>query len=47
MPPLGEVNLPEYERVELDNGLVLFLAEDHEFPLVELSATIRVHSCGS
>ena len=42
VPVLGEVNLPEYERVELDNGMVLFLAEDHEFPLVELSATIRV-----
>ncbi len=42
VPVLGEVNLPEYERVELDNGMVLFLTEDHEFPLVELSATIRV-----
>jgi len=44
IPPLGEVKLPEYERVELDNGLILYLAEDHQFPLVELSATIAVGS---
>ena len=40
-PELGEINIPEYDRVELDNGMVLFLAEDHELPLIELSATIQ------
>lgn len=40
--PLGKVAIPAYERVQLPNGLVLYLAEDHEFPLIELSATIRV-----
>ncbi|MHB8079620.1 MAG: M16 family metallopeptidase [Candidatus Krumholzibacteriia bacterium] len=40
--PLGEVQIPAYERVVLDNGMVLYLAEDHTFPLIELSATIRV-----
>ena len=40
-PELGEIKLPDYERVELDNGLIVYLAEDHEFPLVQLSATIR------
>ena len=44
IPPLGEVQLPEYERVELANGMILYLAEDHQFPLVELSATIAVGS---
>ena len=40
-PELGEIQIPDYERVELDNGMIVYLAEDHEFPLVELSATIR------
>jgi predicted Zn-dependent peptidase len=42
VPELGEIQLPDYERVELDNGMVLYLAEDHELPLVELAATIQV-----
>jgi len=44
IPELGEVKMPEYVRVELDNGMILYLAEDHKFPLVELSATIEVGS---
>jgi len=44
LPPLGEIQMPEYERVELDNGMIMYLAEDHAFPLVELSATIRAGS---
>lgn len=44
VPPLNEIRLPEYERVVLDNGMILYLAEDHQFPLVELSATIDVGS---
>ena len=42
IPELNEIKMPDYERVELDNGMILYLAEDHEFPLVELSATIDV-----
>jgi len=42
IPVLNEIKMPAYERVELDNGMVLYLAEDHKFPLVELSATIDV-----
>lgn len=42
IPPLGEVQVPEYERVQLPSGMVLYLCEDHDLPLVELSATIRV-----
>ena len=40
-PPLGEVQIPEYERYELDNGLVVYLMEDHDLPLVSGSATFR------
>ena len=32
---------PEPERVVLDNGLVVYLLEDHELPLVTITATIR------
>ena len=32
---------PEPARVVLDNGMVVYLLEDHELPLVSLSATMR------
>lgn len=41
LPPLPEVELPDYTRFELDNGLVAYLVEDHELPLVNGTATIR------
>ncbi len=44
IPELNAIQMPTYERVELDSGMVLYLAEDHQFPLVELSATIDVGS---
>ncbi len=40
-PDLSEIQLPSYERVELANGMVLDLTEDHELPMVQLSATIQ------
>ncbi|EDX86575.1 Peptidase M16 inactive domain family [Synechococcus sp. PCC 7335] len=40
-PTLGEIQIPEYERYELDNGLVVYLMEDHDLPLVSGSATFR------
>ncbi|MGB3787744.1 MAG: pitrilysin family protein [Phormidesmis sp.] len=43
-PPLGEIQIPEYERYELDNGLVVYLMEDHDLPLVSGSATFRTGS---
>jgi zinc protease len=43
-PPLQEVQIPDYERYELDNGLVVYLMEDHELPLVSGSATFRTGS---
>ncbi|MGC1307405.1 MAG: pitrilysin family protein [Phormidesmis sp.] len=40
-PALGDIQIPEYERYELDNGLVVYLMEDHDLPLVSGSATFR------
>lgn len=37
----SDVKLPEYERVVLDNGTVLLLAEKHDVPLVGLRAIVR------
>jgi predicted Zn-dependent peptidase len=36
-----EFSPPAPERVVLDNGMVVYLLEDHELPLVTMSATIR------
>ncbi len=40
-PPLPDLVIPEPERVVLDNGMVVLMMEDHELPLVSLSAFIR------
>lgn len=40
-PPLPEIEIPAYERYQLPNGLVVYLMEDHELPLVSGSATFR------
>ncbi|MBD2091673.1 insulinase family protein [Microcoleus sp. FACHB-1515] len=39
--PAPEVRLPDYTRFELENGLVVYLMEDHELPIVSGSAMIR------
>ncbi len=44
VPELHKIQMPDYQRVVLDNGMILYLAEDHELPLVELHATIDVGS---
>ena len=36
-----EMSLPDFERVELENGTVLLLAERHDVPLVGLQAIVR------
>lgn len=36
-----EFSPPEPDRVVLDNGLVVYLLEDHELPLVTITATMR------
>lgn len=35
---------PDAERVEMDNGIVVYLLEDHELPLITFSAMMRVGS---
>ncbi len=42
--PPPEVQLPQYERYQLDNGMVVYLVEDHDLPLVEGKALIRTGS---
>lgn len=43
-PKLNDIRVPEVEQVTLDNGMKLFVLEDHELPLISLSARIRVGS---
>ncbi|HCQ23144.1 MAG: M16 family metallopeptidase [Aphanizomenon sp.] len=43
-PPLSTIKLPKYERYILENGLVVYLMEDHELPLVTGTAIIRTGS---
>lgn len=39
--PLPEVKVPKYSRYLMDNGMVVYLMEDHELPLVQGTAIIR------
>jgi zinc protease len=41
-PSLPEFDVPQPVRVELNNGMVLILVEDHELPLIDAEARIRV-----
>ncbi|MHC4356764.1 MAG: M16 family metallopeptidase [Planctomycetota bacterium] len=41
---LGDIEVPEGEQITLANGMRLFLLEDHELPLVNLSVRIRTGS---
>ncbi|MCP2597232.1 insulinase family protein, partial [Candidatus Aminicenantes bacterium AC-335-G13] len=43
-PPLKELKLPKVERVVLKNGMVVYLVEDHDLPMIEVSAMIKVGS---
>jgi predicted Zn-dependent peptidase len=43
-PTLGDIVVPEVQRVTLPNGMTLFLLEDHELPLIRISARIRTGS---
>jgi zinc protease len=40
-PPLAEIQLPNYDRYQLDNGMVIYLVEDHQLPLIKGNAIIR------
>jgi len=43
-PALGDIRIPDVKRVKLANGMQLFLLEDHELPLIRMSAMIRTGS---
>src|SRR2546428_10662214 len=40
-PPLRAFHPPSPVRIQLSNGLVIFLLEDHELPLIRGTAQIR------
>ena len=40
-PQLADLKIPPIERIELANGLVLYLLEDHSLPTVSGYALIR------
>ena len=42
--PVPEVQFPEYDRYELDNGMVVYLLEDRDLPLISGTAIIRTGS---
>jgi len=43
-PPLPEIQLPDYERYQLKNGITVYLIEDHELPLISGQAFIKTGS---
>ncbi|HEV2720527.1 MAG TPA: pitrilysin family protein [Thermoanaerobaculia bacterium] len=40
-PPLRPIGVEQPKRIQLDNGMVILLAEDHELPLVYAAARMR------
>ena len=42
--PLPEIQLPEYDRYELNNGMIVYLLEDRDLPLISGTAVIRTGS---
>ncbi|MDB9311813.1 pitrilysin family protein [Spirulina sp. CS-785/01] len=43
-PPLKELEFPDYDRFTLDNGMVVYLVEDHELPLIQGTALVKTGS---
>ena len=41
IPPLPAFHPPQPKRIELPNGMVIFLQEDHELPLIDATARLR------
>ncbi|MBT9313699.1 M16 family metallopeptidase [Leptothoe kymatousa] len=39
--PLGEIQIPDFERYELPNGMVVYLMEQHDLPLISGTATFK------
>ncbi|MEM6251938.1 MAG: pitrilysin family protein [Cyanobacteria bacterium P01_D01_bin.156] len=38
---LGEIQIPDFERYELPNGMVVYLMEQHDLPLISGTATFK------
>ena len=43
-PPLNQPQPPVPDRFELNNGMVVYLLEDHELPIIDISVRIRTGS---
>src|SRR5690606_27355263 len=43
-PPLPEFSLPKPSRTVLDNGMVVLVMENHDLPLVSVTARVRTGS---
>lgn len=43
-PPLRSVQIPEPSRFELANGMVVYLLEDHDFPVINASVMVKTGS---
>jgi zinc protease len=43
-PPLPELELPDFDRYQLTNGMVVYLVEDHRLPLISGYALMRTGS---
>ena len=41
IPPLPVFHPQQPKRIQLSNGMVIFLQEDHELPLIDGTARIR------
>jgi len=40
-PKLNEIQMPEVEKITLENGMILMLVEDHELPLIKMQALVK------
>jgi predicted Zn-dependent peptidase len=43
-PPLNPIKMPKIETLELENGLKVFLVEDHDYPTIDIRAVVRIGS---
>ena len=43
-PPLNQPQPPVPDKFELDNGMIVYLLEDHELPIIDISAWIHTGS---
>jgi len=39
-PPINEITMPDVDKIPLDNGMMLYIVEDHELPIVRASVLL-------